>query len=37
MNLVEINHMKKQFGELEVLEDISLAVQKGEVVSIIGP
>lgn len=37
MNLVEINHMKKQFGEMEVLADISLTVKKGEVLSIIGP
>ncbi|MGN0307898.1 MAG: amino acid ABC transporter ATP-binding protein [Lachnospiraceae bacterium] len=37
MNLVEVKHMKKQFGELEVLKDISLAVNQGEVVSIIGP
>ena len=36
-NLLEINHMRKQFGELEVLKDISLNVKKGEVVSIIGP
>ena len=38
MNYLEINHMKKVFdGELEVLKDISLTVNKGEVVSIIGP
>lgn len=37
MNLVEINHMKKRFGDLEVLSDISLSVKEGEVVSIIGP
>ena len=37
MNLVEVKHMKKQFGELEVLKDISLTVNQGEVVSIIGP
>lgn len=37
MNLVEINHMKKHFGQLQVLKDISLSVKKGEVVSIIGP
>lgn len=37
MNLVEISHMKKKFGDLEVLSDISLCVQQGEVVSIIGP
>ncbi|NLG05853.1 MAG: glutamine ABC transporter ATP-binding protein GlnQ, partial [Clostridia bacterium] len=29
--------MKKKFGSLSVLEDISLSVKKGEVVSIIGP
>ena len=37
MNLLEINHMKKGFDGLGVLEDISLSVQKGEVVSVIGP
>lgn len=37
MNLVEISHMKKRFGELEVLSDISMTVKQGEVVSVIGP
>ena len=37
MNLLEINHMKKGFDGLEVLQDISLTVQEGEVVSVIGP
>lgn len=37
MNLLEINHMQKSFGNLEVLKDISLTVKEGEVVSIIGP
>lgn len=37
MNYLEINHIKKSFGELEVLKDISLTVRKGEVVAIIGP
>ncbi len=37
MNLLEINHMRKEFGDLEVLKDISLSVKEGEVVSIIGP
>ncbi len=37
MNLLEINHMQKSFGALEVLKDISLSVKEGEVVSIIGP
>jgi len=37
MSLLEINHLKKKFGELEVLKDISLKVEKGRVLSIIGP
>ncbi len=34
---LKIDHMRKVFGELEVIKDISLSVQEGEVVSIIGP
>lgn len=37
MKYLEINHLKKTFGPLEVLKDISLSVEEGEVVSIIGP
>lgn len=37
MNLLEMNHIKKSFGELNVLKDISLNVKEGEVVAIIGP
>lgn len=37
MKLLEIKHLKKKFGDLEVLKDISLSVEEGEVVSIIGP
>lgn len=37
MNLLEMNHIKKRFGDLEVLKDISLTVNEGEVLSIIGP
>ena len=37
MKLLEINHLKNYFGELEVLKDISMSVEEGEVVSIIGP
>ena len=37
MNLLEMQHIKKGFGENEVLKDISLSVAEGEVVSIIGP
>ena len=31
MNYLEINHIKKSFGNLEVLKDISLTVKKGEI------
>lgn len=37
MIYLEMNHVKKSFGDLEVLKDISLQVNQGEVVSIIGP
>ncbi len=34
---LEMNHVKKSFGDLEVLKDISIQVHEGEVLSIIGP
>ena len=37
MNILSIKHCKKQFGDLEVLKDISLEVRESQVVSIIGP
>ena len=37
MYLLEMNHIEKRFGGLEVLKDISLSVSEGEIVSIIGP
>ncbi len=37
MKLLEINHCKKAFGETDVLHDISLNVEEGEVIAIIGP
>ena len=38
MSILKIKNIKKSFGEdLEVLQDISLAVEEGEVVSILGP
>ncbi len=37
MNLLEMNGIKKAFGGLSVLEDISISVSEGEVVAIIGP
>jgi len=37
MKILEINHIRKSFGNLKVLDDISLSVEEGQVVSIIGP
>lgn len=37
MKLLEMNHVKKKFDDLEVLKDISLTVEEGEVLAIIGP
>lgn len=37
MSLLEIKHVKKSFGDVEVLKDISLTVERGEVLGIIGP
>ena len=37
MNILEMKHVKKAFGETGVLKDISLDVREGDVVSIIGP
>ena len=37
MKLLEMNHIKKSFGSLGVLKDISIDVEEGEVVAIIGP
>ena len=35
-SIIEIKHLKKSFGDNEVLKDIDFTVKKGEVVSIIG-
>ena len=35
--VIELKQVNKHFGDLHVLKDISLKVQKGEVVVIIGP
>jgi polar amino acid transport system ATP-binding protein len=36
-NFVEIRHAQKSYGPLEVLKDISLTVERGQIVAIIGP
>ena len=35
--IIHVSHLKKSFKQLEVLKDVSLDVQEGEVVVIIGP
>lgn len=37
MKILEMNHVKKNFGNNQVLKDINLSVNEGEVVTIIGP
>ena len=36
-DLLQINHIRKSFGGLEVLTDLNLSVRKSQVLSIIGP
>lgn len=35
--MIRVEHLCKKFGSLTVLEDINVEIQKGEVISIIGP
>ena len=35
--MIEIQNLRKSFGQLEVLKGIDLHIAKGEVVSIVGP
>ena len=35
--MIKVEHLAKSFGTLQVLKDISLSINKGEVVTIIGP
>lgn len=37
MSILTINHIEKSFGDVQVLKDISLSVEDGEILSIIGP
>jgi len=36
-NIIEIEHVSKRFGRVVALDDVSLTVERGEVVVIIGP
>ena len=35
--IIRVDHLKKSFGQLEVLKDISFSLHQGEVLGIIGP
>lgn len=35
--MIRVHHLSKKFGDLEVLKDISLEIEEGEVVVVIGP
>ncbi len=37
MAVIEVKNLKKSFGDLEVLKDINLTVEKGDVIAILGP
>ena len=37
MNILTMNNIRKTFGDLCVLDDISISVEKGRVVAVIGP
>lgn len=36
MSLLEMKHIKKEFGGMPVIRDISLSVEQGEILAIIG-
>jgi len=35
--MIRIEHLQKSFGNLEVLRDVNVSIERGEVISIIGP
>ena len=37
MEIISVKNLKKSFGSLEIIKDVSFSVVKGEVLSIIGP
>ena len=37
MTMIEIKHLSKSYGTLQVLKDVNATIKKGEVISIIGP
>lgn len=37
MSIITVNHLSKQFGNKQVLKDVSLEVKKGTVFGLLGP
>ncbi len=37
MEMIKVENLKKSFGNVEVLKDISLTVEKGDVIAVLGP
>jgi branched-chain amino acid transport system ATP-binding protein len=37
MNILEVNHLVKQFGGLTAIDDLSLAIEPGQILGLIGP
>ena len=37
MSLIEVRHLRKEFGNVVPLTDVNALIEKGEVISIIGP
>lgn len=37
MATIEVNHITKQYGQQKALDDVSLSINKGEVVGLLGP
>ena len=35
--MIEIDHLTKQFGPITAVDDISLSVERGEVLGFLGP
>ena len=36
MSIIEVSHLKKSFGSLNVLKDVSFTVEEGDVIAILG-
>ena len=37
MSYLEIQHLEKSFGQMRVVKDFNLSIEKGEFISLLGP